>query len=216
MKRLLTILAALTWLALGGDAFAASTLSATLSQSSYTDLGAAPVQVQTLNGYALIVVADSPPSSPSTGGTSLIVGPPIIFQQADSASHVYALAYAGVAVVSYAPSLPTGNNAATPIYAVDQPPPPANRNFPGCTVAATSGTCLAGSTAQNFLQAQNTSTSAQIACAFGATAVLNSSTSFQLAPGQSVSWGPNTYGVPKGAMNCIASVASSPLYVEWY
>lgn len=93
--------------------------------------------------------------------------------------------------------------------------PPAARNFPGCTVGTSSGSCLAASTANNFLQIQNTSVSAAEACAFGASAVLNSSGSIQLAPGQSASWGPNTGGVPTGALNCIAASASSPLYLEW-
>lgn len=92
---------------------------------------------------------------------------------------------------------------------------PGTRNFPGCTVGAASGQCLAASTAQNFLQIQNTSTN-NIACAFGATAVLNSATSVQLSPGQAASWGPVTGGVPSQALNCIASGAGSPLYVEWY
>lgn len=91
----------------------------------------------------------------------------------------------------------------------------AARNFPGCTVGTTSGSCLAAGTAATFLQAQNTSATATIACAFGATAALNAAGSFQLAPGQSASWGPATGGVPTGALNCVASAASTPLYVEW-
>lgn len=93
--------------------------------------------------------------------------------------------------------------------------PRAARNFPGCTVGVTSASCLAASTAVSFLQVQNTHATANIACAFGVAAVLNSSTSFELAAGQSASWGPTTGGVPTGAMNCISSVASTPLYVEW-
>ena len=93
--------------------------------------------------------------------------------------------------------------------------PPASHNFPGCTVATSSGTCLAANTAVTFLQVQNTSATASVACAFGTTAVLNATNSFQLAPGQSASWGPSTGGVPTGALNCIASAASTPLYVEW-
>ncbi len=88
-------------------------------------------------------------------------------------------------------------------------------NFPGCTVGVLSATCLAASTAVNWLQIQNTSTAANIACSFAGGATLNSSTSVQLAPGQSASWGPNTSGVPSGAMACTASVAASPLYIEW-
>jgi hypothetical protein len=93
--------------------------------------------------------------------------------------------------------------------------PAAARNFPGCTVGASSAQCLAASTAINFLQVQNASPSASVACAFGASAVLNSSGSFQLGPGQSAHWGPETAGVPSGALNCIASAASTPLYEEW-
>lgn len=91
----------------------------------------------------------------------------------------------------------------------------AARNFPGATVGTSSAQALATNTATVFLQIQNTHASATVACAFGATAVLNSSTSVQLAAGQSASWGPNTSGVPTGALNCIASGASTPLYVEW-
>jgi hypothetical protein len=94
--------------------------------------------------------------------------------------------------------------------------PRAARNTPGCTVGTSSGTCLAATTAVTFLQIQNTSTTNTVACNIvGGTAVLNSATSIQLAVGQSASWGPNTGGVPSGAINCIASGASTPLYVEW-
>jgi hypothetical protein len=91
----------------------------------------------------------------------------------------------------------------------------AARNFPGCTVTNSSAQCLAAATAVQFVQVQNTHASAAIACNWGGTAVLNSSGSFQLAAGQSASWGPNTGGVPNEALNCIASVASAPLYLEW-
>jgi len=90
------------------------------------------------------------------------------------------------------------------------------RNFPGCTVGASSAQCLAAGTAKTFVQIQNTSASATIACAWGATAVLNSAGSVQLSPGQPASWGPNTGGIPNQALNCIASAGSTPLYVEWY
>lgn len=94
----------------------------------------------------------------------------------------------------------------------------AARNVPGCTVGTSSAQCLAAAQAVNFLQIQNTNATStnNIACNIvGGTAVLNSATSIQLAPGQSASWGPNTGGVPSGAINCIATSASSPLYVEW-
>jgi len=89
------------------------------------------------------------------------------------------------------------------------------RHFPGCTVGVSSGTCLAAGVAGQFLQIENVSTANTIACAFGVTAVLNSATSVQLTVGQAASWGPNTGGVPTGALNCIASGATTPLYIEW-
>lgn len=93
---------------------------------------------------------------------------------------------------------------------------PAGRHFPGCTVGTSSASCLAASTAVNFLQIQNPPTNAvNVACAFGSTAVLGGAGSVMLAPGQSASWGPMTGGVPSGQMNCIAGAASTPLYVEW-
>jgi hypothetical protein len=116
------------------------------------------------------------------------------------------------------------NTAANPDYVAPGtgqtfpigPPPAAARNTPGCTVGTSSAQCLAASTAVSFLQLQNTSASANIACNIvGGTAVLNSSTSVQLGAGQSASWGEGTGGVPSGAINCIASAASTPLYVEW-
>jgi hypothetical protein len=102
-----------------------------------------------------------------------------------------------------------------PVPVASQAPARAARNFPGCTVGTSSGQCLASSTAVTFVQVENTSASASIACAWGATAVLNSAGSFQLAAGQGASWGVNTGGVPTGALNCIASGASTPMYLEW-
>jgi hypothetical protein len=91
----------------------------------------------------------------------------------------------------------------------------AARNFPGCAVGTASATCLAAGVAKSFVQVQNASASASIACAWGATAALNGSGSFQLAAGQGASWGPVTAGIPSGALNCISSAASTPLFVEW-
>lgn len=91
----------------------------------------------------------------------------------------------------------------------------AARNFPGCSVTTSSAQCLVTNTAVQFLQVQNTGAGNAIACAFGATAILNNLGSFQLASGQSASWGPNTGGVPTGALNCIAATGTTPLYLEW-
>lgn len=111
--------------------------------------------------------------------------------------------------------LPTGAGGGGAGTIAVTPPPAAPRHFPGCTVGVASGSCLAGATALTFLQVQNTSTANTIACAFGVAAALNTSTSVQLAVGQAASWGLNTGGVPTGQLNCIASGASTPLYVEW-
>lgn len=92
---------------------------------------------------------------------------------------------------------------------------PSARNFPGCTVGAASAQCLAAGTGYQFVQIQNTHATNTIACAWGATAVLNSAGSLQLGPGQPASWGPMTGGIPSGALNCIASGANTPLYLEW-
>lgn len=86
----------------------------------------------------------------------------------------------------------------------------------GCSVGVASAQCLAATTAQNWVQVQNTSTSASISCAWGGTAALNSSGSFMLAPGQSAAWGMMSNGIPNAALNCIASAAASPLYVEYH
>ena len=89
------------------------------------------------------------------------------------------------------------------------------RNFPGCAVGTASATCLAAGVAKSFVQVQNASASASVACAWGAAAALSGAGSFQLAAGQGASWGPVTAGIPSGALNCISSAASTPLYVEW-
>lgn len=85
----------------------------------------------------------------------------------------------------------------------------------GCTVGTSSASCIAASTANVWVQVQNTSASAQIACSWGGTAALNASGSFMLQPGQSATWGVLSSGVPTNALNCIASGASTPLYVEY-
>jgi hypothetical protein len=102
MKRIIALCAALLWLG-GANAFAANTAQVGLSEGAYTDLGAAPVSVQALNGNAWVVVADSTPSLAAGGVLLTPMGPnvPITFQQADASSHVYALATSGPATVAY-------------------------------------------------------------------------------------------------------------------
>lgn len=86
---------------------------------------------------------------------------------------------------------------------------------PGCTVGTASAQCLAGLATARWLQLQNVHATNTIACSWGGTAVLNAAGSFMLAPGQSASWGLVTSGVPSQALNCIASGATTPLYVEY-
>lgn len=86
--------------------------------------------------------------------------------------------------------------------------------FAPCTVGVASAQCLAAGLATTHLQIQNNST-ATVACNVNGAAALNSATSFQLTPGQSSNWGGATGWVPTGALNCIASAAASPLYVEY-
>lgn len=91
--------------------------------------------------------------------------------------------------------------------------PSVAKTVAGCTVGTSSAACL-GANPRAWVQLQNTSASATIACSWDGPAALNSTTSFMLAAGQSASWGPTTGGAPNQALNCIATVASSPLYVE--
>lgn len=85
----------------------------------------------------------------------------------------------------------------------------------GCTVGVASAQCLAASTANLWIQVQNTSAANTVACSWGGTAALNAAGSFLLQPGQSASWGLMSSGVPTNVLNCIASAAATPLYVEY-
>ncbi len=83
-----------------------------------------------------------------------------------------------------------------------------------CTVGVAAAACL-GANPRLFVMLQNVSTAASIACSWTSiTPALNAIGSFMLAPGQVAFWGPTTSGAPNQALNCIASVAASPLYVE--
>lgn len=112
-----SIFAALALALTASLALAAGTTSYSITSTTFADLGAAPLQIQALGQPVAIVVADSQPSV-GTVGNMLLPGPPVIFQPADSSSHVYA-AYLGanttiVASPVYATggsgggSLPTG------------------------------------------------------------------------------------------------------------
>jgi hypothetical protein len=98
------------WLAGATAALAAGTQTATISSATFTDLGAAPLQVQTFTNPVTLVVADSLPSV-GTNGVNLLPGPPVIFQPADSSSHVYAALLGAKSVVAYTPVYSTGGSA---------------------------------------------------------------------------------------------------------
>lgn len=66
-----------------------------LSNSAWTDLGVAPVLVQTLGGPARIVVADSAPSTTVADSYLLADHAIQLFYAADGSSHVYALSTGG-------------------------------------------------------------------------------------------------------------------------
>ncbi len=91
----------------------------------------------------------------------------------------------------------------------------AARNFVGTSILTTNFTALAANSAVQYLRLQNTHTGSDIACAFGVPAIMNSTGSLVLGPGESIAWGPDTAGVPSGALNCIASVTTAPLFIEW-
>lgn len=79
------------------------------------------------------------------------------------------------------------------------------------TITSSSAQVLAAATRQ-LLAISNESTTATIACAFGATAAINTAGSFTLIPGQTRIW--NSYPVPADIFNCISSAATSAATVE--
>ena len=133
--------------------------------------------------------------------------------QHDTALCCYGVAGNPVPAIGAASSLYTDVNGALASLTTPRTGPVV---VAGCTVGTSSAQCLAAATATNSLLIENTSASATIACSpVGATAALNSSASLQLLPGQSMLWGPSTSGVPAGALTCVASAASSPLFLEY-
>jgi hypothetical protein len=81
------------------------------------------------------------------------------------------------------------------------------------TVGTSSATALANSVlGRRFLAIDNESVTATVACAFGATAALNTAGSWTIPPGMTRTW--NGSFVPSDAVNCIASAAGTPVTLE--
>jgi hypothetical protein len=92
---------------------------------------------------------------------------------------------------------------------------PAQSAVTGSVSAATitnSSASILSAASRRLLAIKNESATASIACAFGATAALNTAGSFTIPPLNLLIW--RSYPVPADAANCISSVASSPATVE--
>ena len=103
-------LAGVLVVAWGSVAFAAGTQTATINSTTFTDLGVAPVQVQTLTQPVTVVVADTIPTV-GTAGTNLLPGQLVQFNPADASSHVWAAKLGATTVVNYSPVYATGGSA---------------------------------------------------------------------------------------------------------
>jgi hypothetical protein len=99
---------------------------------------------------------------------------------------------------------------ATPLPA-SPPPSSAVGTVTAAAVGTSSATVLAPG-ARRLLAIDNESTTATIACAFGAAAAINTAGSFTIPPGQTRMW--KDYPVPADAVNCIANAAATPATVE--
>lgn len=101
-------------------------------------------------------------------------------------------------------------SAATPLP-VSAPQSSATGTVSAATVGTSSAQVLAAAS-RRLLAIDNESTTATIACAFGATAAINTAGSFTIPPGVTRTW--RDYPVPADAVNCIASASSTPATVE--
>jgi hypothetical protein len=109
-------IALIAWLFTASVALAAGTTSYQITSTTFTDLGAAPLQIQTLGQPVAIIVADSQPSV-ATAGSILLPGPPVIFQPADTSSHVWAAFLGASTTIVATPVYSTGGSGGiTPIY----------------------------------------------------------------------------------------------------
>ena len=108
---------------------------------AYTDLGAAPLQVQAIGGDIRIVVSDSSPSL-ALAGNVLPQNQYQTFNPADAGSHVWALGLNGAPSASYAPIYSAGAGGGGAITA-----PLGSTTAPSSAVATTdTGTPITGQT----------------------------------------------------------------------
>jgi Zn-dependent alcohol dehydrogenase len=126
-------------------------------------------------------------------------------------------------VSAFALAAPTGQTlAGLPVMGPVSPTNPlpvvtSPNSTTGSTTAVTVGTSSAQALAaavsvRRFLAIDNESTTAAVACAFGATAALNTAGSWTIPPGMTRTW--NGTFVPSDAVNCIAGAAGTPVTVE--
>lgn len=109
MKRFFAAVSVFAFLlGLSAVAEAAGTETTTINSTTFTDLGAAPVQVQTVDNPVTMIVSDSQPSVATAGG-ALYQGQPVIFPQADSLSHIWAAKLGGTAHINYTPVFSSGS-----------------------------------------------------------------------------------------------------------
>lgn len=101
---------------------------------------------------------------------------------------------------------------AATISAATLTPTNSSGSFAAATITNSSVQYVAAAAAHTILDIKNESTTATIACAFGATAAINTAGSYTIPPGWHRSW-EGSY-VPSDAVNCISSAATSPATIE--
>lgn len=88
--------------------------------------------------------------------------------------------------------------------------------FTAVTVGTSSAQALAAAPLPNgrkLLAIDNESTTATIACRFGAAAALNTAGSYTIPAGAIMTWSAPSY-VPADVVNCIATAAGTPVTIE--
>jgi hypothetical protein len=102
--------------------------------------------------------------------------------------------------------------SATSPMATQQTPNSGSGSVTAVTLGTGSTQVLAAVTSRKFLAIDNESTSAAIACAFGATASIDTAGSFTIQPGLTRTWDGSF--VPSDAVNCVAAAGATPVTVE--